>query len=349
MAADRVSLLAIGAIQLEVRDAKSMQSVAIVYATDRAYLTLTEFSIASLALFSTSHLDINLFVTPDTRSVDEKLVRFLKARGHTFNQQFLDPGSGALERVALHPHISPVTLMKAQAIERAAAQNPRIVFLDGDVLACQAADFTSAFRFETTIAAVYDFVSYMNYDGQELIGHTERCGVSSDYFNAGVMFVDGRRWAAEGAFSRFLKNAEGHSDRCPYRHDASGNDPGDCKGADQCAFNMTFEKDWTPLDFRWNVQKPLRHMALWQCAILRHYTGFRKFLASSSVNRDSVERKVLARIVQEAGLRLPQPLQSDGGLMFLVDRLKYHRDKEQYVAVVRKLCARASQWDILIT
>ena len=49
---------------------------------------------------------------------------------------------------------SSVTLLKAAAIERIAADHAKIVYLDGDVLACREIDFAAAFAFTTSMAGV---------------------------------------------------------------------------------------------------------------------------------------------------------------------------------------------------
>jgi hypothetical protein len=51
------------------------------------------------------------------------------------------------------------------AIDRLAARYDRIVYIDGDIVLFTPVDFSEIPEFSTLLAAVYDFVSYMDYDG----------------------------------------------------------------------------------------------------------------------------------------------------------------------------------------
>jgi len=135
---------------------------------------------------------------------------------------------------------------------------------------------------------------------------------------------------------RYLEKLGQHNRHCPYRHNERGEDPGDCKGADQCALNMTFENDWTAIDFRWNAQKPIRHTSIWTHAFLRHYTGHRKFLTTNNVNRDWREARLLRRIKHEVKLSLP-PYIYDGGLLYFADMMKYFAETRGYKRVLQIL------------
>jgi len=247
--------------------------------------------------------------------------------------------SERLEAAALHPHISQVTLMKAYAIEAAAARHDQIAFVDSDILIFRDFSFGKLFDFKTSAAGVYDFVSYMPFDQQDLIGHTQATGVSSDYMNAGLLLIHARNWLQGSMLDRYLDKLDQHNRHCPYRHNERGEDPGDCKGADQCALNMTFENDWTAIDFRWNAQKPIRHTPIWAEAFLRHYTGHRKFLTTSNVNRDWRELGLLRRIEREVKLSLPRFIY-DGGLLYVADTLKDFGETRGYKRVLRTLSDR---------
>lgn len=320
-----------------------MEKVRIVYVTDAAYQQLTEFSACSLMLTSVRPLSIIIRTLDGTRGLDTRLEALAIRLGHQVEASQLHVDGNVSSGVALHPHISPVSLFKAHAIEIEAARFERVLYLDGDVLACRPLDVDDVFAFHTTAAAVYDFVSYLPYDRQDLFRHRQKAGRSPDYFNSGVLAIHGPRWVATSITSRYLDALRSHTQHCPFRHDAAGEDPGDCKNSDQCAFNIALEDDWTPLDFRWNVQKPLRHQRLWREAYLRHYTGFRKFLAPSNVNRDDIERSVLCTIKAAAGLDSETTRRSDHGLLFLADRLKYLRASGRYKEKVKFLQAHAAR------
>ena len=315
--------------------------IRVVYVTDDQYQLLTQFSACSVMLSSKTPLSLVIYNTGSQIPPATGLLTLASKLGHTLETAALDTSRAINSNVPLHAHISPATLLKAQAIEREADSFEQILFLDGDVLACHSFDLSEVFGFQTTAAAVYDFVSYMPFDGQDLLRHRERTGHSPEYFNAGVIAVSGSRWLAGGMTTRYLDNLSAHNVHCPFRHDRTGKDPGDCKGADQCALNMTLEGDWTPLDFRWNVQKTLRHHPLWRTAYLRHYTGFRKFLSRSNVNRDSLERAMRKGVKRNAGLKPELRIWNDLGLLFIADSIKYRSQSRAYSRKVDELTARA--------
>jgi lipopolysaccharide biosynthesis glycosyltransferase len=315
----------------------------VVYICDQRYHELTEFSIASLVLAHNEPLSIYFFQAGYSLALNEQLAAYISTMGHTLKIIELDRTKldlSALSAAALHPHISDVTLLKAHAIDIAAQAHEMVVFADSDLLFFDKVSFSTAPEFTTTFAGVHDFVSYMPFDGQDLIRHTERTGVSSDYFNAGFLLINSARWIERKCFDLFLDNVRAHSIHCPYRHDNAGNDPGDCKGADQCALNMTAQYDWTPIDFRWNAQKPIRHTDIWNTALVRHYTGHRKFLAKSNVNRDRREWIVLNRIQKQVGLTPFDQIRYDAGALYMLDAIKYHKVTGEYKRLLRKLNER---------
>ncbi|WP_185829235.1 glycosyltransferase [Sphingomonas ginkgonis] len=317
------------------------KSVGVVYVSDRNYHELTLFSIASLALFLKERVSITLFQVGYEQPLDPALAAYLAKVGHRIEVVPLASRDPSHEEVQLHEHISPASLLKADAIDAVAPRHDLVVFLDGDTLFMRPCSFESLPEFTTSFAGVYNFLSYMPFWEQDLIGHTERTGVSSDYFNSGVIFIRSERWIALGLRERYRRNLVAHEARCPYRHDAEGNDPRDCVGSDQCAFNMSVEHDWTPLDFRWNMQKTTRHMAGWRHALIRHYTGHRKFLTTSNRHRDAAEYRVLSAIREQVGLRPARPIHyRDRGLVYALDYAANFKLMLGYGRLLRKLSAK---------
>lgn len=149
-------------------------NVAAVFITDKNYHELTQFSVAGLCMFSSSPMDVYFYQVGYDVPLDDNLLRYASMRSFTIHRRILDCGqtSGADDSsIKLHGHISPVTLLKADAIEQVAHLHEDIVYMDGDVLPCRSFEFNSLFGFTTSFAAVYDFVSYMPYDQQNLIAH----------------------------------------------------------------------------------------------------------------------------------------------------------------------------------
>jgi lipopolysaccharide biosynthesis glycosyltransferase len=323
---------------------KIADRAAIVLISDKNYHEVTEFCIASLIVYHKSQLDIHFFQVDYEADFRVSLKRYAEERGHRLYTHFMEKlgfkDDLGVASASLHQHISIVTLMKAHAIESLSVKYDRIVYLDGDVLVCNDLDFNDVFGFKTSFAAVYDFVSYMRFDGQDLIAHAEKTGVSPDYFNAGVILINSDLWMSKGMLARYLDNLSRHTAHCPYRHDERGNDPGDCRGADQCAFNMTAESDWTPLDFRWNAQKPIRHTRPWRDAILRHYTGRKKFLTEEAKTRDGVEYRTIRKVAAVTGLQPSNKTKYLFGVHFLADKLRYISITGKYAAMLSILSGR---------
>lgn len=323
----------------------TMERCAAVYITDRNYHEITMFSVASLCRFHQSGLDVHVFQVGYADPAPAELLAYAQTRNVRIFMRPMDFSEARLPASAqadLHGHISPVTLLKAQAIDRVAVDYDAIVYIDGDVLACRNLDFNAAFGFATSMAGVHDFVSYMPYDGQDLIAHATATGRSPDYFNAGMILISGPRWREKAMGARYLDALVSHASHCPWRHDAHGAYPGGCKGADQCAFNIAAEHDWTPLDFRWNAQKPARHTPIWRDAILRHYTGPAKFLTPSPRTRDTREHTVLRQLERETGLTAHRPRRFLAGIPFALDALRQRAVTRNYHSVFKRLRPRVA-------
>jgi lipopolysaccharide biosynthesis glycosyltransferase len=309
--------------------------VAVLYVADERYHSLTELSVASVALLHKSPVDFHLVQVDYQRPVNSSIEGVLQDRGHSLEHSFLSAAAVKLPpRIRpKHAHISGTSSLKAIAIDQLAARYERIVYIDGDVVLFTAVDFGAIPDFSTVFAAVYDFVSYMNYDGHGLSGADGR--ILTDYFNAGLLVVNSANWRRKALLEKYHANLAVHEERCPYFGDYES--LGSCKSWDQCVMNMTAQADWTPLPLLWNAQRPVRHTAVWKDAYLRHYTGPKKFTPLYRRSCDQREYKHLRWLEKRLGQSIIGDAPYDGGVLFFVDRLRYSRERRAYNAIIDRL------------
>jgi lipopolysaccharide biosynthesis glycosyltransferase len=327
------------------RAARTNERTAVLYVTDKNYHDITEISVASVALMHKAPLAFHVTQFEYERPVSPELIAFLSARDHTIEcRPFMPPTDTGSphDDLRLFSHITRASLYKGAAIEELALSYRYIAYIDSDVVAFTEFDFNDYYNSEVSISAVYDFVTYMNYDGQDISKSAADAGFSADYFNSGVMLINSARWKADTVFRKYLNALSKHDVMCPYRRDTAGKHDDRCQNTDQCAFNMALNGAWFPLRFEMNVQKPVRHTTLWQNAILRHYTGPNKINVRSNRVRDRREAALLKRIKHEVPIQHLNTKRYCGGFGFAIDAVRLRRVTLRYKNVINVLRNRYS-------
>jgi len=269
----------------------------VVYVGDANYHDMTLFSLASIARYHKASLDFHFMQDGYSRDFKTAFVRFVEARGHRLARSRIAfeavSGERAEER-SRYTHITNTTFLRAQALDALVANYDYILYADGDILAFDDFHLEAAAGFDELCAAGFDLSIATGLDRPEIFANCQKNGVSSDFFNAGLLLVNAAKWQATHATDRYVNSLRRHNICCPYFHV--------CNPNDQCALNMMVAGDWRRLPQSWNVQKSAMHTSVWATATIRHYTGRRKFLPIRRRTCDPREHALLQTLSREAGL-----------------------------------------------
>jgi lipopolysaccharide biosynthesis glycosyltransferase len=167
-------------------------------------------------------------------------------------------------------------------------------------------------------------------DDPAIFERSKRHGLSPYYFNSGLMIINTRKWRETCAEERFSENFVRHQRCCPYFSV--------CPTHDQCVLNMTLGGDAKLLPVAWNVQKSALQTHSWENAIVRHYTGARKFIPIRPWTCDRREYALLQSISKECGL---QPLNStyDFGISYALNKIRRRKTVAKYERAISAINA----------
>lgn len=233
--------------------------LACIYATDRGFLPVTCFSIASLAANASRPVTIIVLTAAIPDADIEEARAWLGARGVAAS--FVAIPADAFDGLP-RPKTLPLASYGRLLMEQLLPTMPhRLLYVDGDTLVdidvteLAAVDLTGA-----TIGAVLDI-------GRVLVGRREEArarlglGPAGEYFNSGVLLIDGSRWRRDRIGARCLEALRSEPDRFVQ--------------GDQCALNMVLAGRWKSLPWRWNLQ-PAAMQFDDRARAIRHFLGGRK-------------------------------------------------------------------------
>ncbi len=164
--------------------------------------------------------------------------------------------------------VTSTSLLKIDAIDILSKDYDKVLYIDPDVLIFDRLQIADLSFDSHPIAAVYDMAEVIGtYD---VVGmESKSAGETPHYFNSGVIFVDSKKWSS-GLVDQFYRNVIEHGRDCRYR--------ANCTSVDQCAWNMTFDRNWKRLPLDHNFQAFGIYLDGWKQAKVRHYVGKQKFL-----------------------------------------------------------------------
>lgn len=232
---------------------------ACVYVTDRAYLPVTCFSIASLAAKLSAEVPIHLLhVGVDQRDADTAR-RFLEAAGVGAHVAPLAPEALAgLPPAGTLPMASYGRLLIDRILP---ASYRRVLYLDGDTLIDRDVTALASVPLDgKAVGAVVDI-------GRLLAGRVEEArrrlelGPDGAYFNSGVLLIDRERWRRKAIGEACLRVLAETPERFTQK--------------DQCALNFVCRGDWARLDVGWNLQPAAMLFAPREGAVY-HFLGGNK-------------------------------------------------------------------------
>lgn len=298
--------------------------VAVAYVTDANYHEMTLFALASVALAHGAPVDFFLFQHGYQSEVPPRFRQAVESRGHGLAVAPA-PGYAPANEVTIGKHLTSTTYLRVAVIEQLARHYAYIAYLDGDTLAFGDLHLEHIVGFEESAAACLDLSVSTGFDDPAFALNCNRNGVSPDFFNAGVMVINGAKWLRTRALDRFTRNLFAHSHACAYMSE--------CVPNDQCALNLTFGGDCRMLPVRYNVQKSALHTKAWSTALVRHYTGRVKFMPMRSWRCDRREYALLRRISAETALPLPAGT-FDYGVSYFLNAIRRHRTVRRYETAI---------------
>jgi lipopolysaccharide biosynthesis glycosyltransferase len=307
--------------------------IAVAYVTDRNYHEMTMFALASVALAHRTPVDFYLFQNGYVAEVPARYRVSVEKRGHRLTVRQA-PAYAPAEGLLIGKHLTSTTLLRVSAIEELSHTHQYVLYLDGDTLAFGDLKCEQLAGFPETAAACLDLSVSTGFDDPLFAQNCSKNGVSPEFFNAGVIMINGRRWLETKALARFTRNLHRHSEFCAYT--------GKCFPNDQCALNLTLGFDFKKLPVAYNVQKSAFQTRAWSTALVRHYTGKAKFMRVLPWRCDSREYRLLKRICAETGLKLPPGI-FDFGLSYALNTLRRRRTVVQYDEAIKDITARLSR------
>lgn len=294
--------------------------IAVAYVSDRNYHQMTLFALASVALSHRTPLDFFLFQDGYAEDVPINYRWSIVKHGHRLAVGPA-PSYELAETMPTSRHLTPTTFLRVTAIEKLSGAYRYILYMDGDTLAFSDLKIQGFAGFRETAAACLDLSISTGFDDPSFAQNCDRNGLSPQYFNAGVLMINGKRWLETKALSRFTDNLHRHSLSCAYF--------ASCFPTDQCALNLTLGSDFKTLPVTYNVQKSALQTRAWSTALIRHYTGKAKFMTVVPWRCDYREYLLLKWICAETGLKFPAGVY-DYGLSYALNTMRRWRSVARY-------------------
>jgi len=140
-------------------------------------------------------------------------------------------------------------------LDQLLADFDRAIYLDSDIsLLTDVSPLLALQPKAASIIAAHDIPLML--DGT----YRERLGISSPYFNSGVMVLDLNAIRSERIFADALRYALDHPERCEY--------------VDQDPLNAVLDGRWQVLDWRWNALSQMREY-MPKDPFIRHFTRYK--------------------------------------------------------------------------
>lgn len=309
------------------KSASYRQRIAVVYVGDRNFHQLAQYSIASVARAHRAPLDFYFMQSEYKLPISSVFHSMIETLGHrliVLEAPFFEPA----RRFGNNGHITRTTFLRVAAIDVVAADYAYVLYLDGDILAFADIQCERVAGFPEAAAACLDLSCATGFDDPSIFENCRRSKLPSQFFNAGVLMVNSKKWRGMRVLDRFAENLVRHGDGCPYFRSCAPND--------QCPLNMILGADLRRLPVSWNVQKSALHTGAWARAAVRHYTGAAKFLPVRSWRCDLREYLLLQAIGREFGLPKAS-IFFDGGISYSLNKIRRYRTVQKYERAIAQI------------
>lgn len=203
----------------------------IVFAADNRFVVPLQVAVASVAANTADKTSLRVWVATDREEAGgEGLTRQLAANSG-LDVRWLPLDVSLIAEAPVVRPWSRATYLRLMLPSALPPQVERFIYLDSDIVVER--DLQALFDTDLNgkpIAAVASFMGPPRRGPIDLTRHP--------YFNAGVMVVDRREWAAREITPRAIECIAAH--------------PEGLQALDQDALNAAIAGDWTPVDRRWN-------------------------------------------------------------------------------------------------
>jgi lipopolysaccharide biosynthesis glycosyltransferase len=310
--------------------------IAVLYTCDKNYHELTLYSLASIARVHRSPLDFHIVQVDYEQAISSELEEFVSARGHRLIRT-ISPATAVKSesrKGSSWEHITDVMFHKSAAIHSLTQDYDYIVYVDGDILAFGELQLDALAGFDELCAACLDIPVTSGIEHADFHSNCERNNASPDFFNTGVIMVNASKWLGTKAHERFIEALARHAAGCPYFRN--------CILNDQCVFNMVVAGDFLKLPLTLNMQQGALHTRDWATAIIRHYSGPRKFLNWRPWTCDPRQHRLLHAISRETGLRPPSGIY-DFGVSYQLNGVRRRGAKTQFEHAIEELSRGAQR------
>jgi lipopolysaccharide biosynthesis glycosyltransferase len=304
-------------------------SVTAIFVTDRRGLDLARFSIASFIYSQTSKPDLTLYCDGFALAPDDVLFRLAADAGFRFTARPISSAMYAASRT--DHHISTTTYAKLAAAIDAAKSYDRVFYTDFDILYFAPLPLLTLDFQGFPLAAAFDVSETTSVTDRHFEENCAASGVSKNYFNAGVLFIDAANCDLASLEAKYSEEVKKHDAHCLYK--------ADCTTGDQCVWNTLFADNWLFLPISWNVQSSMRFTPAWQTAAARHYTGPVKFLPVRPWRSDARE----AHYIRFLGSKLGHEVRAGAlpfDLLFHLNGLRWRRSTTAITASIAEVNAR---------
>jgi lipopolysaccharide biosynthesis glycosyltransferase len=305
--------------------------IAVVYACDANYHNLTLYSLASIARTHKAKLDFHTVQIDYQQPVPPKLRDFVASRGHKLTTTTVAPlpVKGESRKGSSWEHITDAMFHKSAAIQALAPDYDYVLYVDSDILAFEDLRLDAVAGFTELCAACIDIPVASGLEHPEFFANCKKNGLSTKFFNAGVLMANSSRWLATQANERYMEALVQHAEHCPYFDS--------CILNDQCALNMAVAGDFLKLPLALNVQQGALHTHDWATATMRHYNGKRKFLGWRPWTCDPRQHKTVQAISRDAGLAPPSGMY-DFGLSYWLNGIRHRNSTAVFERAIAEFC-----------
>jgi lipopolysaccharide biosynthesis glycosyltransferase len=221
------------------------KSLHVVLAADAKFAMPLSVAMCSIAVNCDRLRDITFYVLqhdigPEIRErVEKPLMRRNSAGTRVL---WLDVPFQKLSEFKTHGHLGPMTYARLVIPWVLPQEVERVLYLDSDlvVVGNVAELWDRSFYNQTLVAARDRIVGSMN--GPLGLRNYRQLGIpeNAEYFNAGVLLIDLRKWRTDGVSERVIEYL--HKNRAIIQM------------VDQEALNAVLFDSWAPLECRWNWQ-----------------------------------------------------------------------------------------------
>ncbi|MDY0193866.1 MAG: glycosyltransferase family 8 protein [Aliarcobacter butzleri] len=220
---------------------------------------IQHFCVACTSLFENNKNIGRIFLVQDINQGNKKLEKTIDYLEQKYNIKIekLSLDSKILESFKITHHISKATYFRLLLSEILPKDVDSVMFLDSDIVINGSLDDILELDFlrednihisyqdginDKTYSSNYEYYIFaVNYKfDEDELSRLRRIGFEGNkYFNAGIMYINLKKWRNENISKTLIDNATKYNEHLVWW--------------DQDVLNITFDKEWGELDFKFNA------------------------------------------------------------------------------------------------